>query len=222
MWAALAAGPVALAVVCAMPPTVTATAQPTTTAPATLRNPDPAGVATLFCDLWLRSDATAADSLTAQSVHALAPNVDLPTRSATTAAQSLLRTVAVRSARLGDGSWSVFVAAQFTVRNNSGSSGTSDATIVRYFAVPVVASDSASGAGAFTVSAAPAAVAGPGAAKVGGSPFGNPLSADSPLVSTLGEFFAAYLAGVGDMGRYLSPGTVLSAVSGSGYRSVGE
>jgi hypothetical protein len=40
-----------------------------------LRNPDPAGVATLFCDLWLRSDATNADSTTAQSVHALAPSV---------------------------------------------------------------------------------------------------------------------------------------------------
>jgi hypothetical protein len=47
VWAALAAGPVALAVVCAMPRTVAATAQPTTTAPAALRNPDPAGVATL-------------------------------------------------------------------------------------------------------------------------------------------------------------------------------
>ncbi|WP_127361544.1 hypothetical protein [Actinacidiphila soli] len=47
VWAALAAGPVALAVVCAMPPTVAATAQPTTTAPTALRNPEPTGVATL-------------------------------------------------------------------------------------------------------------------------------------------------------------------------------
>jgi hypothetical protein len=101
--AALAAGPVALAVVCAMPHTVTATAQPTTTAPAALRNPDPAGVATLFCDLWLRSDATNADSTTAQAV-------------------------AVSSARLSDGSWSVVVAAQFTVRNDiSGASSAADA-----------------------------------------------------------------------------------------------
>jgi hypothetical protein len=30
-------------------------------------------VATLYCDLWLRSDATNADSTTAQSVHTLAP-----------------------------------------------------------------------------------------------------------------------------------------------------
>jgi hypothetical protein len=164
VWAALAAGPVALAVVCAMPRTVAATAQPTTTAPAALRNPDPAGVATLFCDLWLRSDATHADSTTAQAVHALAPSVDLPTRSASAAAQSLLRTVAVRSARLSDGSWSVVVAAQFTVRNDgSGSSSAADAdarTVVRYFAVPVVASDTAGGTGAFTVTAAPAEIAG--------------------------------------------------------------
>jgi hypothetical protein len=43
VWAALAAGPVALAVVCAIPRTIAATAQPTTTAPTALCNPDPAG-----------------------------------------------------------------------------------------------------------------------------------------------------------------------------------
>ncbi|WP_127357100.1 hypothetical protein [Actinacidiphila soli] len=39
-------------------------------------------------------------------------------------------------------------------------------------------------------------------------------------MSSLGEFFDAYLTGVGEVDRYLSPGTELSAVSGSGYTSV--
>jgi hypothetical protein len=39
-------------------------------------------------------------------------------------------------------------------------------------------------------------------------------------VSSLGEFFDAYLTGVGEVDRYLSPGTELTAVSGSGYKAV--
>ncbi|WP_164835760.1 conjugal transfer protein [Actinacidiphila soli] len=180
----------------------------------------------LICDLWLRSDATHADSTTAQAVHALAPSVDLPTRSASAAAQSLLRTMAVRSARLSDGSWSVVVAAQFTVRNDSsGASSPSAAdadarTVVRYFAVPVIASDTAGGTGAFTVTATPAEIAGPGTATAADSPLTNPLPADGGVVSSLGEFFDAYLTGVGEVDRYLSPGTELTAVRGSGYTSV--
>jgi hypothetical protein len=84
----------------------------------------------------------------------------------------------------------------------------------------VVASDSAIGTGAFTVTAAPAEIAGPGAAKAADSSFGNPLPADGSLVSSLGEFFDAYLTGVGEVDRYLSPGTELTAVSGSGYKAV--
>jgi hypothetical protein len=217
VWAALVAGPLALAVACAMPRSVEATAQPKILAPTALRSTDPAGVAALFTDLWLRSDAAQADSGTAQAVHALAPSVDLPTRSGTSA-QSVQRTVAVRSAQQSDGSWSVVVAAQFTVRNSGGGSGATS-SVVRYFAVPVVAADT-SGAGAYTVTATPAEVSAPGTAKVPDSLFGNPLPADGALVSSLTEFFQAYLSGVGEVDRYLSPGTKLTAVSGTGYRSV--
>ncbi|MFF3249101.1 hypothetical protein ACFYWY_36470 [Streptomyces sp. NPDC002870] len=221
VWAALAAGPVALAVACAMPPSVNAAAQPKTTAPSALRTADPAGAAALFCDLWLRSDAAQADSSTARAVHALAPSVSLPNPAAK-AAQVLQGTVAVRSVRLSAGSWSVVVAAQFTVRDDTGRSpGASDAsTIVRYFAVPVVATDGVSGPGAFTVTAAPAQIAGPGPATVATSRYVKPLPAGGALVSSLGAFFDAYLAGVGEVTRYLSPGTQLSAVSGTGYTKV--
>ncbi|MCX4515925.1 conjugal transfer protein [Streptomyces sp. NBC_01619] len=222
MWAALAAGPLALAIACAVPRTVTAAAQPTTSAPAALRTVDPAGAASLFCDLWLRSDRAAADSSTAHALRVLAPSVDLPDRSGQAAAQSLSRTVAVRSAQQDDGSWSVIVAAQFTVPGGKDGSneGPGASSIVRYFAVPVVAADGASGSGAFTVTAAPAEVAGPATAKVAESRFEDPLPADGAVVSSLGEFFSAYLAGVGEVGRYLSPGTELDAVRGSGYQSV--
>jgi hypothetical protein len=72
VWAALATGPLALALACAMPRTVAAIAQPKTPAPTALRSTDPAGVAALFTDLWLRSDAAQADNSTAQAVRALA------------------------------------------------------------------------------------------------------------------------------------------------------
>ncbi|WP_406278323.1 conjugal transfer protein [Streptomyces sp. NBC_00191] len=220
VWVALAAGPVALAVACAMPRTIVAAAQPKTTAPSALRTADPAGAAARFCDLWLRSDAAEADSSTARAVHALAPSVALPNPSAK-AAQLLQRTVAVRSVRLSAGSWSVVVAAQFTVRDDKvRSSGASESTGVRYFAVPVVATDGASGPGAFTVTSAPAQIAGPGPATVATSRYVKQLPADGALVSSLAPFFDAYLAGIGEVARYLSPGTQLSAVKGSGYTKV--
>jgi len=221
VWAALAAGPLALAGLCAVPRTVVSSAQPKTIASAALRSDDPGGVAALFTDLWLRSDAASASSSTAQALDSIAPDVDLPARSGDTAAQVPLRTVAVHSARQGDGSWSVVVAAQFTVSGPEGVDGTVGAgMVVRYFAVPVVSSGTAQGAGAFTVTAAPAEVAGPAVAAVPASPLQNPLPADAPLVSSVGEFFQAYLGGVGEVDRYLSPGTALRAVHGSGYGSV--
>jgi hypothetical protein len=39
-------------------------------------------------------------------------------------------------------------------------------------------------------------------------------------VSSLGEFFDAYLTGIGEVDRYLSPGTELTAVRGSAYTTV--
>lgn len=221
VWAALAAGPVALAVACAMPRTVVAAAQPKTTAPSPLRTADPAGAAALFCDLWLRSDAAQADSSTARAVHALAPSVALPNPAAKTG-QVLQRTVAVRSVRLSEGRWSVVVAAQFTVRDDTGKPAEASGapTVVRYFAVPVVAAEGTSGPAAFTVTSAPAQIAGPEPATVATSRYVKPLPADGALVSSLGAFFDAYLAGVGEVARYLSPGTQLNAVSATGYKAV--
>lgn len=226
VWAAVAAGPLALAVAVTVPRTVVAAPTPKTATTTTPRSADPAGVAALFVDLWLRTDAAKPDSATAQAVRTLAPNVELPMRSNAVPAV-VLRTVAVRSALLRSGGWSVVVAAQFTVGDGTADSGkvtgrtpvASAGTVVRYFAVPVLASDAA-GPGAFTVTSAPAEVTGPATPKVPASAFRSPLAAGTPVVASVGEFLSAYLAGVGEVDRYLSPGTQLPAVRGTGYRSV--
>ncbi|MFF4748166.1 conjugal transfer protein [Streptomyces sp. NPDC001268] len=217
VWAALAAGPVALAVACAVPRS-SAPAQPLAATAADLRTSDPAGVATLFCELWLRSDTDSADASTARALRVFAPNVDLPDLSGRTAAQELQRAVAVRSARLAGETWSVVVAAQFTVPDRGAKSA--PAAVVRYFAVPVTASSSAAGVGEFTVTAAPAEVAGPTTAKAQPPAMADVLPSNGAVTATLGEFFRAYLLGVGEVDRYLSPGTSLTAARGGGYTSV--
>ncbi|MDX3075904.1 conjugal transfer protein [Streptomyces sp. MI02-7b] len=223
VWAALAAGPLALLANCATPRTSTAVAQPKAPAAAAVRIADPAGVAALFTDLWLRSGSTDDQSGTAQAVRALAPTVALPQRSGKPAGQALQRTVAVRSVELGRDTWSVVVAAQFASSGAQGASTTPTARLssVRYFAVPVLSSNHSDGAGAFTVTAPPAEVAGPASAPVPESGLSRPLPSSGPVARSLQEFFAAYLTGVGEVDRYLSPGTALAAVRGTGYRSVG-
>ena len=68
----------------------------------------------------------------------------------------------------------------------------------------------------------PAEISGPSTATAtaAASALTNPLPADGALAASLGEFFDAYLAGVGEVDRYLSPGTALTPVSRSGYTSV--
>lgn len=221
VWAALASGPLALVVVCAMPGETVAAAQSKPAPPTAVRTTDPAGVAALFVDLWLRSDADQPEGSTAHAVQALAPDVDLPSGSAQ-ASGSVVRTVAVRSAQLSPGTWSVIVAAQFTVRDHGEASGVKESGAqvrVRYYAVPVATADS-DGVGAFTVTSAPARVAGPGSAQVPASPFKHPVPSTGALAVSVGEFLGAYLAGSGEVDRYLSPGTKLAAVRASGYRRV--
>lgn len=222
VWAAVAAGPVALIATFALPRSVIAATEPRPTVTASLSDTDPSGIAALFCDLWLRSDGDEADGRAARAVQALAPGIELPTRSGAAAPTPVGAVVAVRSARLGDGSWSVVVAAQFGGRPSGGGAEekASGPTVVRYFAVPVVVSDRARGAGGFTVTGPPAQVAAPGLAVVKESRFEDQVPDDGALASTLGGFFEAYLAGVGEVGRYLSPGTELAAVKDSGYVSV--
>ncbi|MGW1396720.1 conjugal transfer protein [Streptomyces nigra] len=207
LWTVIAAGPVALVAAVA-----SAAASPTVEAasaaePAAVRTPapaaDPAGYAQVFVSAWLHASSEDATTAQARRAQSMAPDVELPSPAGDTPAAPALVT-AVRSARRGDGLWSVTVAAQETGGR------------LRYYAVPVAAD--ASGA-SFTVTGAPAVVAGPTRATVAKSPYGVKVP-QGDLSAAVGEFLAAYLTGVGEVDRYLAPGVRMAALSPAPYTAV--
>jgi hypothetical protein len=205
--AAVAAGPVALAVSVLSGPATVAAAP--AHRPVTVRTAagaaDPAGYAQLFVGAWLRSSAHDAASAQARLAQSLAPGVALPelVRSAQARVESV---TAVRSAQRGRGRWVVTVAAQYA-----------DAS-VRYFAVPVTAD---AGGRSFAVTGAPGVVAGPARAESStpASPYGVTVP-EGELSSSVEGFFGAYLAGAGEVERYLAPGVRLASVSPTPYTTV--
>ncbi|WP_435216388.1 conjugal transfer protein [Streptomyces sp. bgisy034] len=206
VWTVIGAGPIALGVVIACPPTTVEAAtspKPTAAVRSTAVAADPAGYAQLFVHAWLRSSADDATSAQARLTRSMAPDVELPDPA--TGAQSMPASVtAVRSAQRAGGAWSVTVAAQYA-----------DGT-VRYYAVPVAAD--AAGA-SFAVTGAPGVVAGPGRAEVPQSPYDVTVP-DGELSSAVGEFLTAYLTGAGEVDRYLAPGVQLTTATASPFSSV--
>ncbi|MEV0521812.1 conjugal transfer protein [Streptomyces sp. NPDC050439] len=202
VWAALAAGPLALALAVNQPtPTIAAppAAKPERTEQMT-SVADPSGYVAEFIDAWLRSsdDESSPASRRAQS---MAPGVTLPTLKDD--APVPRRVTPVRATPGTGGMWSVTVAAQY-------------ADVVRYFAVPAIL---AAGGGSFAVTAAPALVAAPGPHPLPESAYGVTVG-QGALTRTVGEFLSAYLAGRGEVGRYLAPGVKLSAPSPAAAASV--
>ncbi|MGQ4434324.1 conjugal transfer protein [Streptomyces sp. SAS_260] len=201
-WTAIAAGPMALGLaLTSSPAIVQAATTPASDAVRTMSTAaDPGGFAQVFVGAWLRSSADDATSAQARLAQSLAPDVDLPDR--VSGAQAKPESVvAVRSAQRSGGAWSVTVAAQYA--NGP----------VRYYAVPVVSDRTG---GSFTVTGAPGVVAGPARATVPASSYRVSVS-DGDLTSAVGEFFAAYLTGAGEVDRYLAPGITLPAVSPAPY-----
>ncbi|MFE5841957.1 conjugal transfer protein [Streptomyces niveus] len=205
VWGALAAGPVALAVAVASPPSVVeaAVAKPVPSVRTEVAA-DPSGYAAQFVAAWLRgrSDGPASAPVAQAMAPSVAPSVELPEPA--TDMPAVAQVTAVRAAQRGDGRWSVTVAAQY-------------AATVRYFAVPVAAGRDGE---TFAVVEAPAEVAAPRRAGTGSSPFSVTVPAGGALASTVGEFLAAYLAGQGEVGRYLAPGVRLAPVAGGSYTDV--
>ncbi|MFD8424437.1 conjugal transfer protein [Streptomyces sp. NPDC059466] len=200
-WTAIAAGPIALGLAIASAPT---TVQAAASKPALVRTPvqsaDPAGYAQLFLGAWLRSSADDSTSAQARLAQSMAPDVALPDLAE--GAQSRPDSVtAVRSAHGKGGAWSVTVAAQYADGR------------LRTYAVPVVADRTG---GSFTVTGAPGVVAVPGRADVPVSSYRVSVP-DGDLSSSVGEFLSAYLAGAGEVGRYLAPGVALSPVTPAPY-----
>ncbi|MFF7452389.1 MULTISPECIES: conjugal transfer protein [unclassified Streptomyces] len=204
VWAVMAAGPVALAVMVASPAAVVRAAP--AAKPATVKTAvpgDPSGYASVFLTAWLCSRAGDESSAQARLAQSMAPDVDLPEVSvAQPGPQSV---VAVRSAQQAGQAWSVTLAAQYADGR------------VRYFAVPVLADRAGA---SFTVSAAPAVMASPSRIEVPPSPYTVTVPTGGEVSSTAGEFLAAYLTGAGEVDRYLAPGVRLSPVTPAPYKTV--
>ncbi|MEU8942661.1 conjugal transfer protein [Streptomyces goshikiensis] len=214
VWAALAAGPLALAVAVAVPRTTVAQAAPTPKAAAAQQAAvaDPAGMAEMFVDLWLRADASMPDSPAAAAVRALVADADLPQRPrAEKQAPAASRVTAVRTSRTPAG-WTVVVAA-ISEQSVDG------APLVRYFAV---AGTGGKDGGALRVTGAPGEVAAPETAPAEEATFNQPVPSTGVLAGSLGEFVRAYLGGGQGAGveRYLSPGVRIAAPQAAAYERV--
>ncbi|WP_406834839.1 conjugal transfer protein [Streptomyces sp. AHU1] len=203
VWAAVASGPVALAIAL-MPTSAAVPAAASKPVPQAAAQPaqDPSGYAELFVSSWLRSNARDEQSAQSRRARVLAPDVALPEPAA--AVQLRLEGVwAVRSVQHGR-AWVVTVAAQYANAD------------VRYLAVEI---NSTAGGGTFTVAGTPAVVAGPAAGTASGSHFRVSVPS-GPLASTAAEFLRTYLTGAGEVERYLAPGTSLRGLETGAFTFV--
>ncbi|MEV7618012.1 hypothetical protein [Streptomyces sp. NPDC089799] len=167
-WAAIAAGPCALALFLVVPRPSVAVAQPAPPVSNTVRPAaGPAGVAEVFTDLWLRGNQQNPEDSVGLALRTLAPTVELPRPGRSQA--GAVRTVAVDTAPAKGGGWSVVVAALPESNEQGGPA-------VRYFAVPV-----AGESGRFVVTGAPGEVGAPAPGAVPQDVFRVPVPAGRPL-----------------------------------------
>jgi hypothetical protein len=204
----------------------------------------PTGYAEEFIDLWLRSsqDGPQADALRTMAPSVALPRpasgaqatvervvavrsspMGSRTWQVTVAATLLLPTGSAQSGSGAQSSAQSGIAQPTGVAQSPGAaqSGVAQSPVatVRYFAVPV-SMVRASGPGgapdALVISAAPAQVAAP--ASLSGDPaaavYGSVIDG-GPLQQTVAGYLTAYLTGVGDSSRYLSPGARVPAPAAS-------
>lgn len=218
VWAALAAGPVALLASCGRPApaaaerpaTVTRTVQPETAGES-----GPAGYAELVLGLWLGSGSDV-NGAAARQLRLLAPAVRIPDWGQRTVAVE--RLAAVRTVRQAAGNWSVTVAAQLT---DTAEKLDREAVGLRYFTVPVVLQPPGKTGGSmgFAAAGAPMEVAGPTAGQMPVSLYGSSVG-DGPLADSVTGFLTAFLGAEGGADRYLAPGVTLPRPEAGGYIAV--
>lgn len=105
------------------------------------------------------------------------------------------------------GIWSVRVAVTVTDQRKT--------TVRRFFQVPVTLSG-----GAVTALTLPAPVAGPPIGAGTDLGYQVQVASSGPVASTVTQFLGAYLAGSGDVTRYVSPGVQVAAITPAPYSSV--
>ncbi|MDV5143262.1 conjugal transfer protein [Streptomyces sp. SBC-4] len=180
----------------------------------------PSGFAELFVSAYLEAGEGTEGALTA-----FLPGAESVVLSADPGSQVVEQAAAVRVRAVSDGYWAVTVAAR--VRPVEAASTESAATqersgtgaaVLRYFRVPVRSGPS----GALAAVSLPAEVGAPALGKAPALVYGRggePSEADAG-VRTLGGFFGSYLAGDGELDRYMSPGSTLTSIGPAPYTSV--
>ncbi|MGW7276630.1 conjugal transfer protein [Streptomyces sp. NPDC054864] len=225
-WALLLAGPALGLYALAQPPAAVGASQPRATTPAVARDAaGPAGFAELYVAAYVKAGEGSEASL-----QRYFPGVRDVVLDAKPDVQRAERLATVQVKEVSGGYWSVTVAARVTgakstaKQEGSGSSGadssqTAAGEVLRYFQVPV---KSAASGGGFVATALPAEVSAPAPGEAPELGYGHPVPADKdePATDAVSDFLGAYLSGTGELDRYLSPGTDMSAVSPAPYEEI--
>ncbi|MFJ8848398.1 conjugal transfer protein [Streptomyces cyaneofuscatus] len=228
MWAMLVAGPVLGAWALLSPPAVVVPeAQPVRQDRSGSEEAvGPSGFAELFLGAYL----TAGEG-TEASLAPFLPTARDVVLSAEAGSQTVERLAAVKVRRAGveRDYWSVTVAAVVSPVSDkarpgdqtkpiSGRAEEPQDGVLRYFQVPVKAGKD----GAWSAVALPAEVGAPLPSDAVALGYGQsaPANGSDAAAQTLTGFFSAFLAGAGDMDRYLAPGTPLAPVSPPPYQRV--
>ncbi|MGW2182697.1 conjugal transfer protein [Streptomyces sp. NPDC001732] len=218
-WVLLVAGPVLAGWALVSRPAVTAPAAPVRQEqPAAGQPAGPGGFAELFVSAYL----TAGEG-TEESLAPFLPNAREVSLTADPGVQRAQEVAAVKVRAVSAGYWSVTVAARVVSASaadgkKTGPEPGGTGPVLRYFQIPV----RAGAGGSLAAAALPAEVGTPLSGEAPSLAYGQsvPVRSTDPAAQTLTGFFAAYLAGSGELDRYLSPGTALTAVSPAPYGRV--
>ncbi|MGW6248020.1 conjugal transfer protein [Streptomyces roseolus] len=210
VWAALAAGPVALLHAVGSPAPVAvkpaAASRPTAVQPTAVvaGEAGPAGFAETVIGLWLECGTAAEPSAALAQLRLLAPGVRAPRwdRHPLVA----LQVAAVRTVRAENGGWAVTVAARLADAV-AGVPAEQSARGLRFFMVPVT--ETGTGADRVFVAGAPMEISGPQDGRAPVSPYTARVD-DPALTDTVHGFLSAFLGAGGGAERYLAPGTALA------------
>lgn len=194
-------------------------APPTPVVEATSSSVGPEGFAELYVAAWLEAGEGEEEAL-----KALYPDAP-PMRDVDAGSTYAARTATVAAEDLGEGYWSVTVAAEVLVavvdeaaspQDEPGAAGYRRHG-AHFYRVGVVDDD-----GRYVATSLPAEVPAPSLAEVpplAGLGLERP-KADDPIATAVGQFLAAYLAGEGEIERYITPGAPVRSVDPAPFSAV--